>query len=44
MNNALYRRQTKSNKSTRSKRISSEDFYTFSLDGLLPAYGDPSQV
>jgi hypothetical protein len=28
----------------KSRHISGEDFYTFSLDGLLPSYGDPSQV
>jgi len=26
---------------SKPRRISGEDFYTFSLDGLLPAYGDP---
>ena len=29
---------------SKPRRISGDEFFTFSLDGLLPAYGDPSQV
>lgn len=32
------------NSKPKARRISGEDFYTFSLDGLIPSYGDPSQV
>ena len=39
------RRSTKPrNGKPKARRISGEDFYTFSLDGLIPSYGDPSQV
>lgn len=31
------------NSKPKARRISGEDFYTFSLDGLIPSYGDPSQ-
>ena len=26
------------------RRFNGEEYFTFSLDGLIPAYGDPSQV
>ena len=29
---------------SKPRRISGDEFFTFSLDGLLPPYGDPSQV
>ena len=28
----------------RRSKFSGEEYFTFSLDGLIPAYGDPSQV
>ena len=28
----------------RRNKFSGEEYFTFSLDGLIPAYGDPSQV
>jgi len=42
-NKSNSRKNKSSNKSFRSKRISSDDFYTFNLEGILPPYGDPSQ-
>ena len=29
---------------TRRSKFTGDDYFTFSLDGLIPAYGDPSQV
>ena len=28
----------------RRNKFTGEEYFTFSLDGLIPAYGDPSQV
>lgn len=28
----------------RKSKFNGEEYFTFSLDGLIPAYGDPSQV
>lgn len=28
----------------RRSKFNGEEYFTFSLDGLIPAYGDPSQV
>jgi len=36
------RQKVQKKKVKKPRRISGEDFYTFSLDGLLPSYGDPS--
>ena len=48
--------ENKRNKKTRNKNLkgkaigarrskfNGEEYFTFSLDGLIPAYGDPSQV
>ena len=45
------RNKKKSNKNLKARpgggrrgKFSGEDYFTFSLDGLIPAYGDPSQV
>ena len=37
-------RSSKSGKKKKRSKFSGEEFFTFSLDGLIPAYGDPSQV
>ena len=37
-------RSSKSGKKKKRTKFSGEEFFTFSLDGLIPAYGDPSQV
>ena len=29
---------------SRRGKFAGEEYFTFSLDGLIPAYGDPSQV
>ena len=29
---------------SRRSKFTGEEYFTFSLDGLIPAYGDPSQV
>lgn len=36
-------RSSKSGKKKKRSKFSGEEFFTFSLDGLIPAYGDPSQ-
>merc|ERR1719341_1584808 len=36
-------RSSKSGKKKKRNKFSGEEFFTFSLDGLIPAYGDPSQ-
>ena len=40
----LISRSSKSGKKKKRSKFSGEEFFTFSLDGLIPAYGDPSQV
>ena len=34
----------KSGNKPRRSKFTGEEYFTFSLDGLIPAYGDPSQV
>jgi len=36
-------KSSKSGKKKKRTKFSGEEFFTFSLDGLIPAYGDPSQ-
>ena len=44
-------KKTRSSKNVKGKsggnrrnKFTGEEYFTFSLDGLIPAYGDPSQV
>ena len=37
-------RSSKRSGRPRRNKFSGEEYFTFSLDGLIPAYGDPSQV
>ena len=37
-------KSSRSSKSGSRKKFTGEEHFTFSLDGLIPAYGDPSQV
>ena len=48
-NNSRYSNSKPVSKSSRSggqrkSKFNGEEYFTFSLDGLIPAYGDPSQV